>query len=174
MQVTEDQKLLREKVNHLSGVAGIERMESALSETRSKYFQAMENGSPVGSPMTHILTPSSASSADTSPTASSGDVTEDVGMPSRVVRSLFREDDSSQDRVSKSSDTGSKLLADQSISYVEKLVTENELIVNEFLHEQSSGFLDRLNGVLKDENSLEVSAIYVIIVGRKSSVLVWL
>jgi len=40
LQVTEDQKLLREKVKHLGGDAGIERMESALSETRFKYFQS--------------------------------------------------------------------------------------------------------------------------------------
>jgi hypothetical protein len=58
IQVTEDQKLLREKVQHLSGDAGIERMEIALSETRSRYFQAKENGSPVGSPIIHFLSPS--------------------------------------------------------------------------------------------------------------------
>ena len=49
MQVMEDQKLLREKVQHLSGDAGIERMECALYETRSKYFQAKESGSPMPS-----------------------------------------------------------------------------------------------------------------------------
>ncbi|EEF44550.1 hypothetical protein RCOM_1177000 [Ricinus communis] len=54
-QVTEDQKLLREKIQHLSGDAGIERMEYILIETRSKYFQAKENGSPRGSPVANIL-----------------------------------------------------------------------------------------------------------------------
>ncbi|KAG8044071.1 hypothetical protein GUJ93_ZPchr0451g33621 [Zizania palustris] len=34
-QVTDDQNLLREKIQHLSGDAGIERMNSALSDTRS-------------------------------------------------------------------------------------------------------------------------------------------
>nr|XP_051217438.1 uncharacterized protein LOC127334925 isoform X3 [Lolium perenne] len=56
-QVTDDQKLLREKVQHLSGDAGIERMNSALSDMRSKFFEANENGSPLATPVANVSTP---------------------------------------------------------------------------------------------------------------------
>jgi hypothetical protein len=56
-QVTDDQKLLREKVQHLSGDAGIERMNSALSDMRSKFFEAKENGSPLATPVANVSTP---------------------------------------------------------------------------------------------------------------------
>ncbi|GJV60722.1 T-complex protein 11, partial [Tanacetum coccineum] len=54
IQVTKDQKQLREKVMHLSGDAGIERMRHALSDIRTNYYQTVENGSPIGSPFAHI------------------------------------------------------------------------------------------------------------------------
>ncbi|KAL5722522.1 hypothetical protein ACHQM5_006036 [Ranunculus cassubicifolius] len=41
-QVKSDQKILRDKVRQLSGKAGVERMETALSDTRSKYYEAKE------------------------------------------------------------------------------------------------------------------------------------
>uniref|UniRef100_A0A0D9W597 Uncharacterized protein n=1 Tax=Leersia perrieri TaxID=77586 RepID=A0A0D9W597_9ORYZ len=60
-QVTDDQKLLREKVQQLSGDAGIERMDSALLDARSKFFEAKENGNPSGTPVANISTPLSTS-----------------------------------------------------------------------------------------------------------------
>ncbi|KAF2293834.1 hypothetical protein GH714_005049 [Hevea brasiliensis] len=86
-QVTEDQKLLREKIQHLSGDAGIERMEHALSETRSKYFQAKEYGSPVGSPITHFLSPVTSSSLvgpSVGSSACTSDMVESVERPNRA------------------------------------------------------------------------------------------
>ena len=159
IQVTEDQKLLREKVQHLSGDAGIERMEIALSETRSRYFQAKENGSPVGSPIIHFLCPSMPpSSPSATGSANRNNVSDGIERPSRVVRSLFREDTSSAKEPA-SSATSSSHFDGQSGSAVGKSITENELIINEFLHEQRHGFMDRFNLADKDENSLKVSAL---------------
>ncbi|XVF01150.1 hypothetical protein REPUB_Repub04eG0063600 [Reevesia pubescens] len=90
-QVTEDQKLLREKVQYLSGDAGIGRMECALSETRAKVFQAKESGSPIGSPITPFLSPTTHGSPS-SPTARTDNRSNSTQMPNRVVRSLFKED----------------------------------------------------------------------------------
>lgn len=42
----DDQKLLRDEVRLLSGDAGVARMDSALSDTRSKFFHAKKNASP--------------------------------------------------------------------------------------------------------------------------------
>lgn len=155
-QVVEDQKLLREKVRHLSGEAGIQRMEFSLSETRSKYFKAKENGSPVGSPITHILSPSSLI-PDTPPT-SSGDNEVDVPKgPNHVVRSLFKEDNASSSTDSSFAVPISSSLDARSSSSVEKaLVTENEQIVNEFLHEQSLAFVDRFSISEENQNDFKV------------------
>ena len=159
MQVTEDQKLLREKVKHLSGDAGIERMESALSETRSKYFQAKENGSPVGSPITHFISPSPPSSSAGPSSASSdkrSDLIEGIERPSRVVRSLFREDDTSPVKGFDVSAHRSSLDG-QLGSLGKKLITENEMIVNEFLHEQRRSSSDISSVTDEDQKSMKVS-----------------
>jgi hypothetical protein len=66
-QVIDDQKLLRDKVQHLSGDAGLERMNSALSDTRSKFFEAKENGSPLTAPVANVSTPLSINSSGKAP-----------------------------------------------------------------------------------------------------------
>jgi len=58
IQVAEDQKLLRERIQHLGGEAGIGRMESALFETRSKFFQAKENRWSVATTFAKVASPS--------------------------------------------------------------------------------------------------------------------
>ncbi|TYI99734.1 hypothetical protein E1A91_A13G037800v1 [Gossypium mustelinum] len=155
-QVMEDQKLLREKVQHLCGDAGIERMECALSETRTKFFQSEEGGSPTGSP----ITPSLSSSTDGSPsslTARTDNGTDLTQMPNRVVRSLFKEDEdsTSSSKNSVSSVPSSSHLNTQIASSIEKQpVSENELIVNEFLHEKR-GFVDSISGIEEDQNGIK-------------------
>lgn len=164
MQVSEDQKLLREKVQHLSGNAGIERMECALSETRSKYFQAKENGSPLGAQIAHFIspsTPSTSSRASVGSTEKSNSV-ENIERPSRVVRSLFKEDDTPSKELGSSAPTTN--LDNELGTSVEKLVLENELIVNEFLHEQHHAFADIFKLTEEDPNSVKVSAICIKII----------
>ncbi|OMO74240.1 T-complex 11 [Corchorus capsularis] len=152
-QVMEDQKLLREKVQHLSGDAGIDRMECALSETRTKFFQSKESGSPVGSPPTSFLSPSMGGSTS-SPAAGLDNRSDVTQMPNRVVRSLFKEDGSSPAKNSSSSVPSSSHSNAQLASSIGKQqVTENELIVNEFLHEQR-GFVDSFS-VTGGQSSIE-------------------
>ncbi|TVU00285.1 hypothetical protein EJB05_54273 [Eragrostis curvula] len=117
-QVTDDQMLLREKVQHLSGDAGIERMNSAISDTRSKFFEAKENGSPLATPVANVSTPLSINSPGQIPLSKANDNSREAS--SSVVRSLF----------GSSSSAGS---ASQM-----KLPTENEQMVNELLHEDSA------------------------------------
>ncbi|KAE9591899.1 putative T-complex 11 protein [Lupinus albus] len=163
-QVTEDQKLLREKVQHLSGDAGIERMESALSETRARYFRVGDNNeSPVRSPMTQsmlLTTPLMAQSVSPTPTplptvAISGErniLDESNLKTKRVVRSLFKETTNSPGGSSFSvSRTSSE---NQLASYSGKMVTENEVIVNEFLHEHHRSLSDGFD-VDQIQNSIE-------------------
>ncbi|CAM0904563.1 unnamed protein product [Alopecurus aequalis] len=121
-QVTDDQKLLREKVHHLSGDAGIERMNSALSDMRSKFFEARENGSPLATPVANVSTPLSINPSGKLPPADvSVSSKTDAGGSRSVVRSLFG--------ASSSSNTAPV-----------SLPTENEQMVNEMLHENSDAF----------------------------------
>ncbi|KAK8529904.1 hypothetical protein V6N12_060668 [Hibiscus sabdariffa] len=154
-QVVEDQKLLREKVQHLSGDAGIERMECALSETRTKFFQAKESGSPMGSPLTSFISPNTHGSPRSS-TARKDDRSGLAQTPNRVVRSLFNEDGPSPSKNYGSSVSSSSSHSDVQLgSSVEKpVVTENELIVNEFLHGQW-GFVDNFSAIGEDKNSIK-------------------
>lgn len=159
MQVREDQELLREKVKHLSGDTGIERMEFALSETRSRYFQAKENGSPVESPITQFISPSPPSSSGGPYVTSSEKVSDLAGgieTPRRVVRTLFKEDGASSSSGSSFSAPRSSL-DNQLGSADENLIAENELIVNEFLHEQRQAFSDRLSVTDEAQKSIKVS-----------------
>ncbi|KAF8772404.1 hypothetical protein HU200_005808 [Digitaria exilis] len=118
-QVTDDQKLLREKVQHLSGDAGIERMDSALSDTRSKFFEAKENGGSLAAPVANVSTPLSVNTSGKAPLSEVNDNSRTNALGSNsVVRSLFGGASSS------------------SASPV-KQPTENEQMVNEMLHEDA-------------------------------------
>ncbi|CAL5329739.1 unnamed protein product [Camellia sinensis] len=156
-QVTDDQKLLREKVRHLSGDAGIERMECALSDTRTKYFQAKENGNhhPVGSPpIMHIPSPNppiSPAFTSISNSDKRGSTIEGIQKPSPVVRSLFQDDYRSPLKEVSSSASSSSM--NQLHESDEKLAMKNELMVNEVLHELT--FADSLNVTPEDQSSMK-------------------
>ncbi|TYJ44269.1 hypothetical protein E1A91_A03G212000v1 [Gossypium mustelinum] len=153
-QVVEDQNLLREKVQHLSGDAGIERMECALSETRTKFFQAKESGSPMGSPLTSFLSPNIHGSPS-SPNARTHNSSTPTQKPNRVVRSLFKEDGTTPSKSHGSSVASSSHSDDQLRSSIEKhMVTENVLIVNEFLHGQHV-FVDNFSAIDEHRNSIK-------------------
>jgi hypothetical protein len=84
-------------------------------------------------------------------TANRNNVSDGIERPSHVDRSLFREDTSSAKEFG-SSDGPSG-------SAVGKLLTENEMIVNKFLHANCHGFVDRFNISDKDESSIKVCAL---------------
>ncbi|XP_010460065.1 PREDICTED: uncharacterized protein LOC104741004 isoform X2 [Camelina sativa] len=131
LQVTQDQELLTEKVRHLSGVAGVERMESALSETRTKYFEAKENGSPMVNQLAYFFSPSPASSPVQSVSSSSSRRKDSVGVEGskRVSRSLFKDDSPPS--------SGPSRVSNGTVDEVSK---QNELMVNEFLHDWNFKF----------------------------------
>ena len=96
LQVLEDQKLLRDRILHLTGNnAGLTRKDEALQDARTKYAEAAETGSSPSSPLrTPIGSEKSSSSPGSeaisvSPPESSSRGTRGTGKP-KVVRSLFR------------------------------------------------------------------------------------
>ncbi|XP_013585829.1 PREDICTED: uncharacterized protein LOC106294739 isoform X1 [Brassica oleracea var. oleracea] len=139
IQVTQDQELLTEKVRHLSGNAGVERMESALSETRSKYFEAKENGSPMAHQLACFFSPNSTSSPVQSVASSSKDSV-GVGGSKGVVRSLFKDDTPPS--------SGSSRVGKETVDEVAK---QNELIVNELLHDLNFKLPGGSSVTVKDE-----------------------
>ncbi|XP_043709314.1 uncharacterized protein LOC122658425 isoform X2 [Telopea speciosissima] len=154
-QVTEDQRLLRERVQHLSGDAGIQHLDSALSETRSRYFEAKENASPVASQIAHISSPnlpSSSASAGRSSVSVSDGSSKLVEGGSRVVRSLFKNDAST---LTKDDDAPSRSMNGLFLPSSENLILENELLVNEIIHEHHHAFADRLNVNDEDQSGIK-------------------
>uniref|UniRef100_A0A0E0KQX8 T-complex protein 11 n=1 Tax=Oryza punctata TaxID=4537 RepID=A0A0E0KQX8_ORYPU len=133
-QVTDDQKLLREKVQHLSGDAGIERMNSALSDTRSKFFEAKENGNPLATSVANVSTPLS--------TNSSGQVPQPTPKPT-VEGSSF---------TAQSSPGAS---SSSSITSPMKPPTDNEQMVNEMLHEDDVSFAGNSDNVSSAEKDFQ-------------------
>ncbi|KAL5213645.1 hypothetical protein ABZP36_002797 [Zizania latifolia] len=138
-QVTDDQKLLREKIQHLSGDAGIERMNSALSDTRSKFFEAKDKGSPLATPVANISAPLSIKS--------SGQV------PPPEIK------ENSKTIVEWSSPTAQSLSPasspSSSTSPPMKLPTDNEQMVNEILHEDDGSFAGNSDNVSSAEKDFQ-------------------
>uniref|UniRef100_A0A7N0RFR8 T-complex protein 11 n=1 Tax=Kalanchoe fedtschenkoi TaxID=63787 RepID=A0A7N0RFR8_KALFE len=132
-QVNEDQQLLREKVQHLSGEAGIQRMDYALADTRAKYFQMKENGSP---------------SITSTPKSSDN---EEGDMKSKhVARALFKEEAASSDFAPSKTDLERKFS-----SMLDQPVSENELLVNEILHGRRSSEASGSNMIEEDSNQVK-------------------
>lgn len=170
-QVFEDQKLLREKVLHLSGDAGIERMENALADTRMKFFNAMENRS-TPEPLTRLVVsqnPVSFSFGSTGDASST--LTVNADKQSSVVRSLFR--DEVNDKEANSSTSRKRNIIIQ--SSLQSSDMENVMIVNEYVHGEHLEFADISNSVGESQNNIMVSDLSTYFCGLHSTFyLYWL
>lgn len=139
---------------HLSGNAGIERMKSALSDTRSKYFESKENGNLGVSPVAHISSSTPSSPDETLPSVSEQrSLVVGSSSSSRVVRSLFK-DVSSPLKVGPI--TSETIDTPQGTSTREKLITENELLVNEIVHGGQHSFTEHLDIESEDQIGIKV------------------
>ncbi|KAL9229053.1 hypothetical protein vseg_004569 [Gypsophila vaccaria] len=153
-QVLEDQKLLKEKVQNLSGIAGIERMENAIFTARTKFLTAKDTGSPFASPVADITSPVFSGFSDSSPSISGEQsMAGDKGQSSNVVRSLFKEDGASANTVVLPSPPADDVVAQSSEGTI--TFTENEILVNEIVHQHRQGFADSLGVNDEDENSVK-------------------
>ncbi|GER26625.1 T-complex protein 11 [Striga asiatica] len=130
-QVSEDQKLLREKILHLSGEAGIERMEDAISDTRTKFFEARERGNMIITPLTPLMLSPASSASPSSPGSSEKAKNSSVTSQkqSSVVRSLFRDE----------------IVPKEVSSSKGSLDVENLRIVNEYVHGEPLSWADSSN-----------------------------
>ncbi|GLU16334.1 hypothetical protein SLE2022_327720 [Rubroshorea leprosula] len=143
-QVIENEKILREKLQHLSGNPELQHMEFALSDIRSKSVEECESS--IASPISTIsfLHPPS-SSEDASVSLSNGIIFQDEDCESSSY-------DSSLDK--KASHMHSRSSADCLFSDA-MFVSENEILVNEILHTRHSSFANSFNPSNDDENSFK-------------------
>jgi len=140
-------------VQHLSGSAGIERMEFALSDTRSKFFEAKDNETPSAGPVAHVSLRSPSGSSVQPLESVSEHAVGNSGRSNRVVRSLFGDSASSvlPERGSKSQGAG----AQSRNANGKQLPTENELLVNEIVHGGQSRLVDTEEANIKVSRLLE-------------------
>ncbi|BBN07792.1 hypothetical protein MPTK1_4g06470 [Marchantia polymorpha subsp. ruderalis] len=151
-QVLEDQKLLRDRILHLTGNAGASRMEDALSEVRTKFNEALENGSPLPSPFSSppvvSRTPISPPPTPSPFLGSFADVPEESSSGSRakVVRHLFKPADECQSMTESvpedRTEPGAQTVILPSMFEVTEPAFTNEKIVHEMLHDPSWQMMD--------------------------------
>lgn len=129
-------------------------MESSLSDARTKFFEAKENGSPLANPVAHVSSPSvsdpSAIQLDSVPNNQN---VEASWRPNNVVRSLFGVSSSTQPKIG--SEDPHTDVQSSSVRGMQ-LPTENELLVNEIMHwnlRQLSGDFDMVKA---EELSIKV------------------
>jgi len=154
----EDQILLKAKVMNLSGDAGLERMESALADVRTKFFASKESGSPLPSPVAHISSPGYSYSSDGSPSQVSGELSSRPGVneqPSSVVRSLFKGGEATAAQEVTSSAPAVQG-ADTRLRNETSPISDNELLVNEIVHQHRHDFADNLDISNEDDNGIKV------------------
>ncbi|CAN6458474.1 unnamed protein product [Victoria cruziana] len=152
-QVLEDQRLLREKVRHLSGAPGIERMESALSDVRNSFFEARGNGSPLVPPLMQMSSsPPGSSGMRFMPSDSKNSVEPDL-KHRRVSRALFQASQapSSGEAISSHEDSSQTGIG----SHEKKIPSENERLVNEIVHSGGQSFIDSLKGTERAQIPLQ-------------------
>lgn len=155
-QVLEEQKLLRETIQHLSGNGGLEHMEHALSDVRSRFVEAEKSGTSMASFTSDILSSFSRNSLEGSSISGFGekrDLAECIGKSSHQILSLSQADDSSP--VKELDPSLSKRTINSIVHSDSMLANENELLVNEILREHHRGFDDSLNVTDEDQNSLK-------------------
>ncbi|KAI3990907.1 hypothetical protein MKX01_026091 [Papaver californicum] len=158
-QVREDQRLLREKVHSLSGFAGIQHMERALSDARSRFLKVNEGAFVSQVTRSSSATPSRPSAVPSSVfTSDEGRIPVDAGeRPRDVVCSLFKKDASFAVKEVGSSTSAKSSDASYLGSSCEKLVTDNEILVNEIVHEHHGSIADNLNSNNRDHESIKAN-----------------
>lgn len=143
-QVIKDQELLKEKVQHLSGDAGLERMECALSDIRSRFLEAKEA---AASPLTRMSFPSSLSSSNHSD-----------GNDSRERNNLAEAHIGSSDDFSSGNKVNSTSPRSKTAGHLSsraELVTRNEMLVNEIVHEHGDILAHGLDFSKDDQDSIK-------------------
>lgn len=150
-QVLEDQQLLRERIQRLTGSEGVFRMEGALLEARNQCLEARERGSPFPSP---FASPQK-SKAAVSPSPISSDPLnlepkEGVTLSKSLLNSFNRVEEAEKHSTQNPAFPFPKEVV---VSNEEKAL-DNERVVNELLHEPNWNFVSALQNANKPTGKL--------------------
>ncbi|KAM6556094.1 hypothetical protein CsatB_003113 [Cannabis sativa] len=149
-KITENQKILREKLQQLSGNQGLENLEAALSEVRSRYAGSKESA------RLSSFHPASLGDSSVSVSAETSNLTDTHKSSSPMNHIVFDKDES--DLANEvSSSLSFKSGTDGHLSPTTLVVGENELLVNEILHDQHLGVSDSLTDGNEGQNSLKAN-----------------
>lgn len=139
-------------MQQLSGNPGLENLETALSEVRSGYVGFNDSACSSSS------LPTSLGGSLVSVSAATSDQTDPCQNSSQMIHVVLDKDESDLGK-----EVGSSLsfrsAADGDMSPTASVVGENELLVNEILHEHHHGFADSMTFSNEGPNSLKVVTI---------------
>lgn len=172
LQVTEDHKLLRDRILHLAGSAGVTRMEEALQAARNKHAESGSSPSspvrtPIGSEPSPASSSASSESLSASPSESSSRETSSTGKP-KVVRSLFKFPTPVPTPATQNQDAQSSMASRPGTELT------NEQIVNEMFHDAkwhlqetgklsaSLGYSSSVDPTTKKMNDMQVLIIFLL------------
>lgn len=145
-------------MQHLSGNAGVERMEHALSDIRSHRIGTKAKKS-LTSPDTNFLSQNSAQSSQIAETSSSRE--DEIQDIQGVGHSQTAKDCSASSRLDSEIP---RRAADIYLTRGSMSVTENEVLVNEIVHGHKSGLIDLLRvSTEKQKNILVLQLLYKLI-----------
>lgn len=148
-------------MQHLSGNSGLEHLERALSDTRSRFLEANDSGSSSAFPVPRLSSsclPGSPEDSFASVTGEMINLAEGRESFDPMVQSLSERDDPSSVEAVESS-TPFKDSAHGDLNSDAMLIGENELLVNEIVHEHRHGFADSFISSDADKSSPNVSAL---------------
>lgn len=146
--MTENQKLLQAYLQHLSGKAGVEHMERALSDIRLQFIDTKAEAE------RSLESAGENFSARSSTHISQG---AEINGDREDQRMVYKQ---TADDLSTSSNLGSVTprKADICLDKGSMSVTENEVLVNEIVHEHINGLVDGLCINAEKEEKIKVTA----------------
>ncbi|KAL3845673.1 hypothetical protein ACJIZ3_003076 [Penstemon smallii] len=155
-QVTQRQRFQQTKVQRISGNDGIEHMKTVLSDKSVGIAETMELGISSTSSLDHLTSPSSAGSSvvlTNNNSVEDDHVTEDHHSVGLDTRSMFKQQILNSHGEIDSASPGS--IADDHQTSDQMLVTENAVIVNEYVHGHYGGLVDSLNNSNEEHSSIK-------------------
>lgn len=148
-------------MQHLSGNSGLERLGRALCDTRLRFLEASDSGSPSGFPVPRLSSSSLPGSSEDSFASITGEMinlAEGREGFDPLIHSLSeRHDPSSVEAVEASTPFKDSACGDLNSDAM--LIGDNEFLVNEIVHEHRHGFADSFIISDADKSSPNVSAL---------------
>ena len=147
-------------MQQLSGNPGLERLETALSEIRSQFTMSKDSARSLPSSAAANSSPCQPASFDHSLVSASSETSDGTNTYQNVRKQIQASVEKDQSHLAEHAGSSSafETVASGHLNSAAFVISENELLVNEILHEHHRDFADTLN--LGDEDQNKVSTKY--------------